>query len=154
MRLRNVKNKDSVLNNSDSFISDAFKYYGKWSELFGNNNPIYIEIGMGKGQFIINNALKNPNINYIGIEKYDNVLVRALEKLDNKLDNLFIVRLNANEIDKVFNKEIDKIYLNFSDPWPKKRHSDRRLTSPCFLKKYDLIFKNSKSINVRTDNDL
>ena len=151
MRLRNLKNKEEIINNCDYIITDPFKYIGKWKDLFKNNNPIHIEIGMGMGKFIYENALNNPDINYIGIERYDNVIARAIKKLD-KLDNLILVRMDAREIDKVFKKEIDLIYLNFSDPWPKKRSINKRLTSPIFLNKYDKIFKNTNNIIMKTDN--
>ena len=107
---------------------------------------------MGKGKFIIENAIKYPNINFIGIEKYDSVVAKCLPKIPEGLDNLKILRMDALNIDKVFLKEIDRIYLNFSDPWPKVRHSLRRLSSKVFLKKYDSIFKNDKEICMRTDN--
>ena len=151
MRLRNLKNKEEIINNCDFIITDPFKYIGKWKDLFKNNNPIHIEIGMGMGKFIYDNALNNPDINYIGIERYDNVIARAIKKLD-KLDNLILVRMDAREIDKAFKKELDLIYLNFSDPWPKKRSTNKRLTSPIFLNKYDKIFKNTNSIIMKTDN--
>lgn len=152
MRLRNVKNKEEILSNSSYFISNGEKYIGKWSELFGNNNPIYIEIGMGKGKFIIENAIKYPNINFIGIEKYDSVIAKCLPKIPDGLNNLVILRLDALNIDKLFSHEISRIYLNFSDPWPKVRHSLRRLSSKVFLAKYDSIFKNNMEICMRTDN--
>ncbi len=126
MRLRNVKNKEEILNNSPFLIRNSSDYLGKWKELFNNSNPIYIEIGMGKGDFLIENAIKNPDINFIGIEKFDSVIARACEKVPADLKNLILVRMDALDIDKAFNKEIDRIYLNFSDPWPKKRHADRR----------------------------
>jgi len=108
---------------------------------------------MGKGKFIVENALKYPNINFIGIEKFDSVLVRAIQKLEEiEIPNLKLIRMDATRIDEVFNKEIDKIYLNFSDPWPKDRHSKRRLTSHVFLEKYDKIFKQDKIIEMKTDN--
>ena len=151
MRLRNLKNKEEIINNCDFIITDPFKYIGKWKDLFKNNNPIHIEIGMGMGKFIYTQALNNPDINYIGIERYDNVIARAIKKLD-KLDNLILVRMDAREIDKAFKKELDLIYLNFSDPWPKKRSTNKRLTSPIFLNKYDKIFKNTNSIIMKTDN--
>lgn len=152
MRLRNVKNKEEILNNSSYFISNGEEYIGKWEELFGNNNPIYIEIGMGKGKFIIENAIKYPDINFIGIEKYDSVIAKCLPKIPDGLNNLVILRLDALNIDKVFSHEISRIYLNFSDPWPKVRHSLRRLSSKVFLAKYDSIFKNNMEICMRTDN--
>lgn len=152
MRLRNVKNKEEILNNSSYFMRTGEEFIGKWSNVFKNNNPIYVEIGMGKGKFIIENAIKYPNINFIGIEKYDSVVAKCLPKIPEGLDNLKILRMDALNIDKVFLKEIDRIYLNFSDPWPKVRHSLRRLSSKVFLKKYDSIFKNDKEICMRTDN--
>ena len=152
MRLRNVKNKEEILNNSSYFMGTGEEFIGKWSNVFKNNNPIYVEIGMGKGKFIIENAIKYPNINFIGIEKYDSVVAKCLPKIPEGLDNLKILRMDALNIDKVFLKEIDRIYLNFSDPWPKVRHSLRRLSSKVFLKKYDSIFKNDEEICMRTDN--
>ena len=152
MRLRNLKNKSEIINNSEYVVKDPEKYIGKWNSLFDNSNPIYIEIGMGKGKFIVENAINNPNINYIGIEKVDNVLARALPNIPVGLNNLKILRLNAQDIDLCFNKEVDLVYLNFSDPWPKSRHADRRLTSKIFLEKYDKIFKGEPSIQLRTDN--
>lgn len=153
MRLRNVKNKEEILNNSKFLVKDPYNYCGKWSELFGNNNPIYIEIGMGKGKFIRENAIKYPNINFIGIEKYDSVVAKCLPKINEDISNLLVIRLDALNIDKVFNHEIERIYLNFSDPWPKVRHHLRRLSSKVFLDKYQVIFKNDQEIYMRTDND-
>lgn len=153
MRIRNVKDKERILSSCEQLISNPKKQYGKWREIFKNNHPIYIEIGMGKGKFIIENAKKYPNINFVGIEKYDSIMVRAIQKLDQKLDNLVLVRMNALEIEEVFSKEIDRIYLNFSDPWPKVRHHFRRLTSKIFLDKYDKIFRDKKEIYLRTDNE-
>ena len=152
MRLRNLKNKEELINNSPYLIQDPYKYKGKWKDVFDNNNPIYIEIGMGFGKFITENAIKNPNINFIGIEKQDKVLARCLPKFDNNITNLKVLRLDALEIDKIFSKEVDRIFLNFSDPWPKNRHSDRRLSSEVFLKKYDNVFRDNKSIYMKTDN--
>ena len=152
MRLRNVKNKEEILNSSKYLIKNPEEYIGKWNTLFKNNNPIYIEIGMGKGKFIIENAKKYPNINFIGIEKYDSILARSLQKIDGDIPNLLIVRMDALIIDKVFSKEVSRIYLNFSDPWPKVRHHFRRLTSNIFLDRYDTIFKDCKEIYMRTDN--
>ena len=153
MRIRNVKNKEEIMNNSSYLIMDYKNYKGKWNTLFNNDNPIYIEIGMGKGKFIIENAMNNPNINFIGIERFDSIVAKALPKIPDNINNLLIIRMNALEIDEVFDKEIDRIYLNFSDPWPKKRHHFRRLTSNIFLNKYDKIFKKDYNIYLRTDND-
>ena len=135
MRLRNVKNKELILENAHSLVKDPFTFKGRWKDYFHNDNPIYIEIGMGKGKFIYENAKMNPNINYIGIEKYDSVIVKAIQRVDEILPNLVFVRMDALEIEKVFDKEIKCIFLNFSDPWPKKRHHLRRLSSPVFLDK-------------------
>ena len=152
MRLRNVKNKEEIMNNSLYLIKDYNEYKGRWRDFFNNSNPIYIEIGMGKGKFIIENALSNPDINYIGIEKYDSVIAKALQKIPEGINNLVLIRCDALNIDEIFDKEIDRLYLNFSDPWPKSRHHFRRLTSDIFLNKYDNIFKEDKVIEMRTDN--
>lgn len=152
MRLRNVKNKETIMEKSKFLIRDEENYRGKWNSVFKNNNPIEIEIGTGKGNFIIEKALTNPNINYIGIERYDSVIVRALERIPDYVTNLKLIRMNAIDIDKIFDKEVCTIYLNFSDPWPKKRHALRRLTSRVFLEKYEEIFKDEKSIYQKTDN--
>ena len=152
MRLRNVRGASEAIENSIYVIKNYKEYRGKYNLLFSNNNPIQIEIGMGKGDFIINMAKKYPEINFIGIEKFDSVLVRALEKVDEDIPNLRFIRMDATEIEEVFYKEIDTIYLNFSDPWPKNRHEHRRLTSELFLKRYDNLFKGNKKIIMKTDN--
>jgi len=152
MRLRNVKNKQQIMDSSLCLVKNPYEYCGKWKEFFGNNNPIHIEIGMGKGDFIIENAHRYPNINFIGIEKFDSVIVRALQKVEEDIPNLCMIRMDAEEIEKVFNKEVEVIYLNFSDPWPKKRHANRRLTSSVFLSKYDNVFIESPTIIQKTDN--
>lgn len=154
MRLKNIKGASEKILLGKYFINNPNDYKGKWNKLFKNNNPIYIEIGMGKGNFIIKNALNNPNINYIGIEMYDSVILRAVEKTNElELNNLYLVRMDARLIEDIFDKEIDLIYLNFSDPWPKDRHAKRRLTSPRFLEKYDKIFRNNNTIIMKTDNN-
>ena len=152
MRLRNVKNKDEILNASLYLVKNPEENKGKWKEVFGNDKPIYIEIGMGKGKFIIENAISHPDINFIGIEKFDSVLARSLPKIPEGLDNLLIIRMDALNIDNVFSKEIDRIYLNFSDPWPKARHHLRRLSRRVFLEKYDGLFLGDRVIYQRTDN--
>lgn len=152
MRLRNVKNKEEILNGSKYLIKNPEEYIGKWDQLFEKKQPIYIEIGMGKGKFLIENAIKYPDINFIGIEKYDSVVAKSLPKIPECLTNIVVIRIDALNIDKVFDKEIERIYLNFSDPWPKVRHSMRRLSSRVFLEKYDKIFKGEKNIYLRTDN--
>ncbi len=152
MRLRNLKDKDILINDCEYLINEPNSIINNWSIEFANNNPIHLEIGMGKGDFIYNMALKYPDINFIGIEKYSGVIARAIKKYPTKLNNLCIINMDALNLSEVFSKEIDTIYLNFSDPWPKKRHSSRRLTSEIFLKIYDNIFKNKKKIIMKTDN--
>ena len=153
MRLKNLKNAKDILKTGKYFIENPGLLKGSWNKIFKNNNPIYIEIGMGKGDFIINNALQFPNINFIGIEKYDSVIARAIQKSnDLEIDNLRLIRIDALNIDEMFDKEVEKIYLNFSDPWPKERHTKRRLTSPIFLNKYSKIFKDDNIIEMKTDN--
>lgn len=152
MRQRNVKNKEEIISNSPYIILDPENYKKKWSKVFGNKNPIHIEIGTGKGNFIINKALKYPDINFIGIEKFDSIIARCLQKIPEGIPNLKIVRLNALGIEDVFDKEVDTIYLNFSDPWPKKKWHKRRLTSNIFLEKYDKVFKGIPRIVQKTDN--
>ena len=143
MRMRNPKGKDELLEKCDYYYDGSFN----------NDNKICLEIGMGKGNFIIKNAIENPNINYIGIEMYDSVILRAVEKSNElELNNLYLIRMDARLINDIFDKEIDLIYLNFSDPWPKDRHAKRRLTSPIFLSRYDNIFKKNKRIIMKTDN--
>lgn len=154
MRLKHIKNADQIIAASPFIVSEPWEYKGKWRELFGNDRPIEIEIGTGKGNFIIGKATTNPNINYIGIEKYDSPLVSAVKKLEEtNLPNLKLVCFDALGIENIFDKEIDKIYLNFSDPWPKKRHAKRRLSSPRFLERYENLFKANKVIEMKTDND-
>ena len=144
MRLRNVKNAEQILKSSKYVTNDI---------TFSNNNPIHLEIGMGKGDFIIENAIRYPNINFIGVEKYDSVMARAVQKLEElELPNLKLLNMDAKEIDELFSNNIEVLYLNFSDPWPKKRHALRRLTSPYYLEKYDKIFKNKKHIIMKSDN--
>ena len=152
MRLRNVKGAADLIDKCPYIIKNYKEYKGKYQTIFNNSNPIHIEIGMGKGDFIIGMAKKYPNINFIGIEKFDSVIVRAIEKIEEDIPNLKLIRMDATEIEEVFDKEVDTLYLNFSDPWPKKRHSDRRLTSTKFLKRYDNIFKEEKIVIMKTDN--
>ena len=155
MRLRNVKNADTIVSNSEYVINNPLEYKGKYNKLFNNNNHIYLEIGMGKGDFLIDKAKKNPNINFIGVEKYQSIMVRTIEKLEKeKLDNIKLICIDAKELVNIFDKEIDLIYLNFSDPWPKKRHAKRRLTSNIFLNIYDKLFKDVCVIEQKTDNVL
>lgn len=152
MRLRNLKDKDILLENCSYLEKTPENNIGKWSNIFNNNNSIHLEIGMGKGDFIYNMAKIYPDINFIGLEKYTGVLARAIKKYPSSLPNLKIINTDALNLNNIFNKEIDTIYLNFSDPWPKKRQARRRLTSDVFLKIYDSIFKNTKKIIMKTDN--
>ena len=155
MRRRNVKNVEVRIEAAKKNVIQSGKdYKGKWNELFGNDNPIYLEIGMGKGDFIIEHARTNPNINYIGLEKFASVLIQASDKLnDEHLPNLYLLFVDAEELDEIFDEnEISQIYLNFSDPWPKARHAKRRLTSSKFLKNYQTILKDEGTIEFKTDN--
>ena len=154
MRLRNVPGaRETIIENQFS-IQQPEQMKGKWAEVFQNDHPIHIEVGMGKGQFIIEMARRNPEVNYIGIEKYSSVLVRAVEKLEDfEHDNLRLIRMDAENIEEVFDKdEVDRIYLNFSDPWPKDRHAKRRLTSTRFLERYDNILTPEGRVMFKTDN--
>ena len=154
MRLRNVPGaRETIIENQFS-IQEPEQKKGKWAEVFGNDHPIHIEVGMGKGQFIIEMARRNPEVNYIGIEKYSSDLVRAVEKLEDfEQDNLRLIRMDAENIEEVFDKdEVDRIYLNFSDPWPKDRHAKRRLTSTRFLERYNNILTPEGRVMFKTDN--
>ena len=156
MRLRNVPGSRETLAANDFVINEPNEYKGKWKEAFGNDNPIRIEIGMGKGRFIMELAMQNPDINYIGIEKYSSVLIRAIEKqTEAQLTNVLFIRMEAENIEDVFEVgEVDRIYLNFSDPWPKERHAKRRLTSRQFLARYNNILKKDGIDEFKTDNRL
>jgi len=154
MRLRNVKDANEILSASKFFILEPEKNKTDWEKIFGNKNPIMLEVGMGKGDFIIGMAELHPEWNFIGVEKYESVLVRGVQKLEKVgLPNVRVIRLDAANLGDVFDKEIDTLYLNFSDPWPKKRHYKRRLTYRDFLSVYDKCFKNSAKIEMKTDND-
>ena len=154
MRLKKVKDADVFIDKSFYIIKDPFSYKGNYNKLFKNDNNISVEIGMGKGDFIIGMAKLHPDINFIGIEMFDSVIVRAVQKLENEnIPNLRLIRMDAKDINDVFDHEIDTIYLNFSNPWPKKRHAKRRLTSKEFLKRYDSVFKDEKKIFQKTDNE-
>ena len=152
MRLRNNKDAKGIITASEYVINNPKDYKGKWNTVFNNKNKIYIEIGCGKGDFIIANAIHHPENNYIAIEKYDTVLMYAVKKIEKDIPNLRFIRMDALEINEVFDKEVDLIYLNFSDPWPKERHAKRRLTHERFLARYDSIFKGEKIIYLKTDN--
>jgi tRNA (guanine-N7-)-methyltransferase len=157
MRLRNIPNAHQRLaENERDFIANPKDFKGKWHEVFKNNNPIHIEIGMGKGQFLSELALRNPDINYIGIEKFTSVLLRGSEKMSTlEINNVRLLNIDALELNEVFDKdEVALIYLNFSDPWPKNAHAKRRLTSERFLPIYQNILDKDGEIHFKTDNRL
>lgn len=154
MRLRNIPGSREIIAENIWCVQEPEKQKGNWHQLFGNTNPIHIEIGMGKGQFLMALARQNPEINYVGIEKYSSVLLRALQKMEeDPLDNLKFIRMDAETITEVFDKdEVERIYLNFSDPWPKDRHAKRRLTSKEFFARYDQILTRKGRVEFKTDN--
>ena len=157
MRLRNIPGADDVILRHPVAVKEEKQYRGKWASLFGNANSIHIEIGMGKGQFLLTLAKQNPEINYVGIERYSSVLLRALEKFDTEeyqeLTNIRFICMDAMELPEVFApEEVAKIYLNFSDPWPKKRHARRRLTSTVFFAQYDKVLAKEGVVEFKTDN--
>ena len=159
MRLRNIPGAKDAIESSPYVIHEPAQNKGRWNEIFKNNHPIHIEVGMGKGRFLMDLASQNPDINYIGFEMYDSVLLRALQKMEeraengNTLPNVFFVRMDARELPLIFDaEEVDKIYLNFSDPWPKARHAKRRLTSREFLARYDQILVQDGKVEFKTDN--
>ena len=155
MRLRNIAGSREVIADSRFTVKDPEKKKGLWKkEVFGNDNELHIEIGMGKGRFLMDLATLNPNINYVGIEKYSSVLLRAIQKQEQLLlPNVIFIRMDAEDITDVFApSEVDKIYLNFSDPWPKDRHAKRRLPSRQFLGRYDKILKQDGVVEFKTDN--
>ena len=153
MRLKNVPGAREAIAASDLVIKDVENLKGKWREFWGNDKEIHIEVGMGKGKFMMGMAKAHPDINYIGIEMYSSVLYRAVQKLElEPLDNLRYILLDAKDIANVFEKgEVDRIYLNFSDPWPKDRHAKRRLPSRQFLARFDQILKEGGVIEFKTD---
>ena len=154
MRLRNIKGSREVIGASEYVVHEEETRAGTWKEIFENDHPVRIEIGMGKGRFLMDLARQNPEINYVGIEKYSSVLLRAIEKQrEEELPNVRFVRMDAENIKNVFGEgEVDRIYLNFSDPWPKDRHAKRRLTSREFLARYDVILKKDGVVEFKTDN--
>ena len=155
MRLRNVKNAGTILESSSYFEKNPRDYKNHLSSLFLKDQPIHLEIGCGKGQFLIGMAKKYPNINFIGMEKYDSVLVRAIQKCQKEeLYNLKFICMDAKNLLEVFDHDIETLYLNFSDPWPKNRHHERRLTSTTFLSLYDSIFQENPKIIQKTDNPI
>lgn len=160
MRLRNIPRAESVLRECKEVVKNASEHKNHWKKVFGNAHPVHIEIGMGKGQFLLTLARRNPELNYIGIERYSSVLLRAVEKyeklsadMQKPLPNIRFICMDAREITEVFAPgEVEKIYLNFSDPWPKARHARRRLTSSDFLALYDQILASDGTVEFKTDN--
>ena len=148
-----VKNASSILNSSKYYVSNPTKYKGKWNDFFGNHNLIYLELGTGRGEFIINMAKKYPNINFIGLELNESQIATAAKKLEREnIKNLKLIKDDARNIINIFGKEINTIYLTFSEPWPKKRDEKNRFTHESYLKLYDRIFKKDKHIILKTDN--
>lgn len=154
MRLRNITGSREMIGESRFVVHDPEEKRGRWQEVFGNDHPVRVEIGMGKGKFLYTLAKENPDVNYVGIEKYSSVLLRAIQKMEEEeLPNLLFIRMDAEDIVKVFAEgEVDRIYLNFSDPWPKDRHAKRRLPSRQFLARYDQILKPGGELEFKTDN--
>lgn len=155
MRLRNKPwAKDKIAENPQYVVPNPAEYKGNWKEVFGNENPLHIEVGTGKGQFLVGMAKQNPHINYIGIEMYESVILSALERLiEEELPNLKLLSVDANHLSEFFTKnDVGRVYLNFSDPWPKKRHAKRRLTYKTFLNMYENLLVDGGEIHFKTDN--
>lgn len=154
MRLRNIPGADEVVSASPYCIQNPIEYRGQWKSMLQSPNPIHLEIGMGKGRFLMSLAARNPNIQYIGVERYTSVLLRAIQKMDElQLPNVHFICEDAAALSDIFAQaEIDCIYLNFSDPWPKDRHAKRRLTSHQFLERYDLFLAPRGHLEFKTDN--
>lgn len=148
-----IKNANGILNNSKYYVSTPNKYKGKWNDFFGNHNPIYLELGTGRGEFIIQMAKKYPKYNFIGLELNESQIATAAKRLEREnIKNLKLIKDDARNIANIFGKEIDTIYLTFSEPWPKKRDEKNRFTHESYLKLYDRIFKKDKHIILKTDN--
>ncbi len=159
MRLRNIPGAKDAITESSYVVQNPLKWKGRWNQRFPKKQPLHIEVGMGKGRFLMDMAKLHPEINYIGIEMYDSVLLRALQKRERleeeglKLDNLMFMCVDARILPDIFEKgEVQRIYLNFSDPWPKARHAKRRLTSREFLARYSQILTTGETVEFKTDN--
>ena len=155
LRIRNKPwAKELIASNPHIIIQNPEEHRGKWHEVFGNNNPIHIEVGTGKGNFVTGMAAANPDINYIGIELFESVIVVALQKaIESNLPNVKLLNIDAVKLPEIFAPgEVGQVYLNFSDPWPKKRHEKRRLTFKTFLDLYKEVLKDEGEIHFKTDN--
>lgn len=154
MRLRHIPGAEEEIAESPFVVQDPQQRKGHWTELFGNSNPVEIEVGMGKGRFIMELAARNPEINYVGIERYPSVMLKAIKKREQlELSNIYLMCIDARNLAELFEAgEVSRIYLNFSDPWPKDRHAKRRLTSPEFMAVYDAILKKEGTVEFKTDN--
>ena len=155
MRYNVVKNASEIIDNSSILVRNPEKNIGNWSNVFNNSNPIMLELGMGRGSFIIGMAMKYPNLNFIGLELDKNQIAYALKQASNyKLNNLKMIHANADAIADIFKKDINTIYLTFSEPWPKKQDERKRFTHESYLRIYDRIFKKDKHIILKTDNKI
>ncbi len=156
MRVRFDKNAEQTLEQNEIYIKDVQDINGKWKEIFKNDNPLHLEIGMGKGNFILNMAKEFPNINFIGMERNKTILAKAVKKIEKEnIKNIRVMSNDAIELEEIFNEnELDKIYLNFSDPWPKSKHYKRRLTYKDYLERYDYVLKQDALIEFKTDNQV
>jgi len=154
MRLRHIPGAEQMIEENPHVVHGAKEKKGTWQQIFGNDHPIRIEVGMGKGQFILEQASRNPDVNFVGIEKYSTVLLKAIRKREQmELSNIYFLCEDARELAEIFGPgEVERIYLNFSDPWPKDRHAKRRLTSHEFLARYEKILKKDGTLEFKTDN--
>lgn len=154
MRLRHIPGAEEAIASSPYVVQEPEKKKGCWDQVFGNSHPIEIEVGMGKGRFIMEQALSHPETNYIGIERYSSVLLKGLQKRARlELENIYFLCIDARDLADIFGPgEVSRIYLNFSDPWPKDRHAKRRLTSPAFLSVYEKILSPQGQVEFKTDN--
>ncbi len=153
MEYNKIKDADKIIAKSPYLVSNPTKYKNKWNDFFGNKNPIHVELGTGRGEFIIKMAKKFPNVNFVGIELVDSQLVMATERLKSQsIPNLKLICADASTLDTIFGREIDTIYLTFSEPWPKKIDEKKRFTHYNYLKLYDKVFKKKKHIILKTDN--
>ena len=155
MRYNTVKDSDKIISRSAFVINNPFNYKNKWNDLFQNKNEIHLELGMGRGDFIINMAKKYPNINFVGLELDEGQIATAAKRLENnECKNLKLIKADARDLDKIFGREINTIYLTFSEPWPKKKDANKRFTHESYLRLYDRIFKKNKHIIMKTDNKI